>query len=162
MTAINKLTNQELNQATCREVMRYYPQAVENLTWNPMGNQEHLWYMVRKMSFMGLYLDLSVGEDNYCAAFSIHGGNFVNAIAHENATRAICEAALIAVRMMRKRGVRTPQPQKPKIDEVEHILYRDGEKCDHAGCKNHISHPCEKCGRIGARGVVYKFTEMEL
>lgn len=28
----------------------------------------------------------------------------------------------------------------------------DGEPCQHLGCERHISHPCECCGRIGARG----------
>jgi len=27
-------------------------------------------------------------------------------------------------------------------------LLRDGEPCSHRGCLNHISHPCEGCGRI--------------
>ena len=26
---------------------------------------------------------------------------------------------------------------------------RDGEPCSHKGCLNHISHPCEGCGRVG-------------
>ena len=29
---------------------------------------------------------------------------------------------------------------------------KDGEPCSHPGCSSHISHPCEGCGRIGARG----------
>lgn len=33
-------------------------------------------------------------------------------------------------------------------------IYEDGQPCKHHGCKNHISHPCEGCGRTGARGVV--------
>jgi hypothetical protein len=39
------------------------------------------------------------------------------------------------------------------------ILYKDGEPCEHVGCANHITHPCEYCGRIGARGDVmgYQF-----
>ena len=36
------------------------------------------------------------------------------------------------------------------------ILYLDGEECGHAGCRMHLSHPCEKCGRIGAQGIVYE------
>lgn len=36
------------------------------------------------------------------------------------------------------------------------VLYKDGEPCKHPGCRSHISHPCEGCGRIGARGVVYE------
>ncbi len=27
----------------------------------------------------------------------------------------------------------------------------DGLPCRHPGCLNHISHPCEGCGRIGGR-----------
>lgn len=27
--------------------------------------------------------------------------------------------------------------------------YKDGEPCSHRGCLNHITHPCENCGRIG-------------
>lgn len=26
---------------------------------------------------------------------------------------------------------------------------KNGEPCDHPGCLNHITHPCEGCGRIG-------------
>ena len=36
------------------------------------------------------------------------------------------------------------------------IKYWDGEPCNHPGCRNHISHPCEVCGRIGARGFIYE------
>lgn len=32
---------------------------------------------------------------------------------------------------------------------------RDGEPCDHKGCLNHMSHPCEGCGRIGGKGLSY-------
>lgn len=31
-------------------------------------------------------------------------------------------------------------------------IYLDGEPCSHPGCASHISHACEGCGRIGARG----------
>ena len=34
------------------------------------------------------------------------------------------------------------------------VFYKDGEPCDHPGCTNHISHPCEICGRVGAKGEV--------
>ena len=27
--------------------------------------------------------------------------------------------------------------------------YKDGEPCDHPGCCQHSTHPCEGCGRIG-------------
>ena len=26
--------------------------------------------------------------------------------------------------------------------------YDDGEPCSHIGCLNHVTHPCENCGRI--------------
>ena len=32
------------------------------------------------------------------------------------------------------------------------IYYRSGQPCDHPGCASHVSHPCERCGRIAARG----------
>jgi len=32
---------------------------------------------------------------------------------------------------------------------------REGEPCSHQGCLNHISHPCEGCGRIGGRYILY-------
>lgn len=35
-------------------------------------------------------------------------------------------------------------------------MLRDGEPCKHRGCLNHISHPCEGCGRIrGQRTLEY-------
>ena len=40
---------------------------------------------------------------------------------------------------------------------------RDGEPCSHPGCLNHISHPCEVCGRIAGQRTIefalesYKF-----
>ncbi len=32
--------------------------------------------------------------------------------------------------------------------------YQDGEPCDHKGCLNHRTHPCEGCGRIGGFPIV--------
>jgi hypothetical protein len=29
------------------------------------------------------------------------------------------------------------------------LTLKDGEPCDHYGCFNHVTHPCEVCGRIG-------------
>lgn len=29
--------------------------------------------------------------------------------------------------------------------------YKNGEPCKHPGCLNHVSHPCEGCGRIAGR-----------
>ena len=31
-------------------------------------------------------------------------------------------------------------------------MMKDGEPCSHPGCAHHITHPCEGCGRIAARG----------
>lgn len=28
------------------------------------------------------------------------------------------------------------------------MKHLDGEPCEHTGCLNHISHPCENCGRV--------------
>ena len=30
--------------------------------------------------------------------------------------------------------------------------FKDGQPCPHPGCFHHLSHPCEVCGRIGAKG----------
>lgn len=32
----------------------------------------------------------------------------------------------------------------------------DGIECEHKGCRNHISHPCDNCGRIGASSKLTK------
>lgn len=40
--------------------------------------------------------------------------------------------------------------------------YKDGVPCDHPGCTSHRSHPCEGCGRIGAREVSEKSKPREL
>jgi hypothetical protein len=44
------------------------------------------------------------------------------------------------------------------------ITYNDGEPCSHPGCKFHIFHPCEVCGRIGAMGTaeVYELKQTEV
>jgi len=36
------------------------------------------------------------------------------------------------------------------------ILHREGEPCEHIGCLSHVTHPCEKCGRIAGRGNHYE------
>lgn len=35
-------------------------------------------------------------------------------------------------------------------------LYGDGQPCHHPGCASHVSHPCEGCGRVGARGEAFR------
>lgn len=37
-----------------------------------------------------------------------------------------------------------------------------GEPCKHVGCLNHISHPCEGCGRIGGRKLLEIISNDEL
>jgi hypothetical protein len=38
-----------------------------------------------------------------------------------------------------------------QFDTGFHTWYEDGEECS-LGCKSHMTHPCERCGRIGAMG----------
>ena len=46
-----------------------------------------------------------------------------------------------------------PIPGMEHLTDVS-IVYADGVPCGHAGCRHHLSHPCEGCGRVGARGIV--------
>ena len=39
-------------------------------------------------------------------------------------------------------------PMNPVIES-----YFDGYPCKHPGCFNHVTHPCEYCGRIAGKGV---------
>ena len=42
-------------------------------------------------------------------------------------------------------------------DELNQMKYfKDGEPCS-PGCKHHVTHPCEKCGRTMARGETERF-----
>ncbi len=34
--------------------------------------------------------------------------------------------------------------------ELSGVPLKDGEPCSHPGCVNHLTHPCEQCGRVGA------------
>ena len=40
------------------------------------------------------------------------------------------------------------------MENEKSILIIDGQPCKHKGCEKHITHPCEGCGRIGAKGEV--------
>lgn len=42
-----------------------------------------------------------------------------------------------------------------RAPELEPRRLRDGEPCSHRGCASHHSHPCEGCGRLGARGTPF-------
>lgn len=37
------------------------------------------------------------------------------------------------------------------------LSFEDGQPCDHPGCLNHVTHPCEGCGRVAGRGSVRIF-----
>lgn len=37
---------------------------------------------------------------------------------------------------------------------IKTIKVKDGEPCPHRGCLNHVTHPCEVCGRINGKGNV--------
>lgn len=57
------------------------------------------------------------------------------------------------------------KPTPKKLQSLAHIIkhkdvvfdstlnekLKDGEPCDHSCCAMHVTHPCEQCGRIGAR-----------
>lgn len=32
------------------------------------------------------------------------------------------------------------------------VKLKSGEPCTHKGCLNHVSHPCEVCGRVAGQG----------
>ena len=34
--------------------------------------------------------------------------------------------------------------------------WKEGQPCNHKGCLNHVTHPCEGCGRIEGRRVDWK------
>jgi hypothetical protein len=40
------------------------------------------------------------------------------------------------------------------ISDQGTVLYKDGEPCDHKGCRYSIKHDCEGCGRRGCVGEV--------
>ena len=42
---------------------------------------------------------------------------------------------------------------------MKRIKYDRFEPCEHKGCLNHLSHPCEGCGRVGGDGVIYEEDE---
>jgi len=39
--------------------------------------------------------------------------------------------------------------------EITFNVYDDQEPCPHNGCLSHISHRCERCGRVGGKGVAW-------
>ena len=43
-------------------------------------------------------------------------------------------------------------PDQSSVSTAQEPSRKDGEPCSHTGCRNHITHPCERCFRIAARG----------
>lgn len=43
--------------------------------------------------------------------------------------------------------------------KINEMWLKDGESCGHPGCLQHVTHPCEGCGRIQGR---YEFPEEPL
>jgi len=43
------------------------------------------------------------------------------------------------------------RPMGDELGLTDEGLWRDGEPCSHPGCLNHITHPCERCGRTAGR-----------
>jgi len=39
------------------------------------------------------------------------------------------------------------------------IIYDNGQPCVHTGCLSHKTHPCEWCGRIEGKGIIYEEEE---
>ena len=39
------------------------------------------------------------------------------------------------------------------INDADEVTFGDGVDCFVLGCRFHVKHPCEMCGRIQARGI---------
>lgn len=55
-------------------------------------------------------------------------------------------------------GLRAPSALPP-LPNYTKLSLRDGEPCSHPGCLNHVSHPCEGCGRVAGKCVVYPLAD---
>ena len=53
-------------------------------------------------------------------------------------------------------GVRRARPVDDMSDvpKLNGPIYKNGESCGHPGCLNHVTHPCEKCGRLGGKTAI--------
>lgn len=40
---------------------------------------------------------------------------------------------------------------RPAVERCPHPV-KSGEACNHRGCLNHVSHPCDGCGRTAGQG----------
>jgi hypothetical protein len=76
----------------------------------------------------------------------------VVAFDHYSARQAIDEIVSIVGLEVLEDYIEELRKETPNDNDENFVTYYlDGEECS-IGCKNHISHPCEKCGRKGARG----------
>lgn len=41
------------------------------------------------------------------------------------------------------------------------VKHNEGQPCEHTGCLNHLTHPCEGCGRIGGKGIIYELEQLD-
>jgi len=61
-----------------------------------------------------------------------------------------------------RRGDRQGEPETPgrftRIPFTGGAIVAEGEPCGHPGCLNHVSHPCEGCGRIAGKWSPDEFT----
>lgn len=48
-------------------------------------------------------------------------------------------------------GTRAVVNPPPDILMLYNYEYKTGESCNHHGCLNHVSKPCEGCGRIAGK-----------
>ncbi len=80
--------------------------------------------------------------------------------APEVAARLACAGEAEKVELsIRALGLKDGQPCAGVFEESgvidpgawKRLGLKDGEPCGHPGCLNHITHPCEGCGRIGGR-----------
>lgn len=72
---------------------------------------------------------------------------------HRTATSAGREALVDVPKVVDKIASKNRRP-KFEFDKNSFRPLRDGKPCWHPGCLNHVSHPCEGCGRVGGRYVL--------
>lgn len=78
--------------------------------------------------------------DNYVAVTPMPEGKIKDVSAIAQFVKRAIQAALDAAQ---------DNAYRERLQRIRNL--KDGEPCDHAGCLNHVSHPCEGCGRIAGR-----------
>jgi len=48
-------------------------------------------------------------------------------------------------------GLHVDRPEDDEPSAASTGSLADGESCGHRGCTNHVTHPCEGCGRTAGR-----------